>query len=317
MRPEVDEKPRAWRPSITMVPWALLFAGLVLDYWPTLGQLAARWSNDPRYSHGFLVPIFALFLLWSRRGQLTPAPDGPYWWGLGLLALGVAARLIGGYSAIEWIDSASLLVMLAGVAALYGGRRALRWAGPSIGFLFFMMPLPYRLEVAVGQPLQRIATLASTYCLQMMGLPAVAEGNIILIDESRIGVVEACNGLGMLMMFFAFATAAILVIRRPWVDKVFVALSAVPIAMLANVIRITITGALHEWVGGRVADVVYHDLAGLLMMPMALAILWLELRLLSALLIEPSRASFTSPRIGPGMVAGPRPPAGFNAASGG
>jgi exosortase len=142
----------------------------------------------------------------------------------------------------------------------------------------------------MGYPLQRIATLASTYALQTMGLPAVAEGNVILIDEARIGVVEACNGLGMLFMFFAFATAATFVIRRPAADKAVILLSAIPIALAANVARITLTGLLHVTAGGEVADVVYHDLAGWLMMPLALATLWAESGLLSRLLIEPAPA---------------------------
>jgi exosortase len=157
---------------------------------------------------------------------------------------------------------------------------------PSIAYLFFMIPLPYRVEMALGYPLQRIATLASNYALQTMGLPAVAEGHIILLGDARIGVVEACNGLGMLFTFFAFAVAAVLVLRRGLLDKTLLVLSAIPIALVANVTRITMTGLLHETVGGQVADAVYHDLAGWLMMPLALAALWGELFLLSHLFIE-------------------------------
>ena len=150
----------------------------------------------------------------------------------------------------------------------------------------FMIPLPFRLEVALGAPLQRAAAWCSTCLLQMLGQPAIAEGNVIALRSSRLGVVEACNGLGMLVTFSAMATAVALVIDRPWLDRLVIVLSAVPISFIANVSRITATGLLQETVGHDVAGVVYHDLAGWLMMPLALVLLWGELRLLSHLLVD-------------------------------
>src|SRR5207302_1198261 len=115
-------------------------------------------------------------------------------------------------------------------------------------FLIFMIPLPFRLEVALGAPLQGAAARCSTCLLQVLGQPAIAEGNIIALRASRLGVVEACNGLGMLMTFSAMATALALVIDRPWLDRLVIMLSAVPISFIANVSRITATGLLQETV---------------------------------------------------------------------
>jgi exosortase/archaeosortase family protein len=119
-----------------------------------------------------------------------------------------------------------------------------------------------------------------------MGLPAVAEGFTITMDDVRIGVVEACNGLGMLVMFFAYATAAVFLIRRPLIDKIVIMLSAVPIALGANIARITLTGLMHATLSKETAEHFYHDLAGWLMMPMALMAFWLELKLLDWLFVE-------------------------------
>ena len=148
-----------------------------------------------------------------------------------------------------------------------------------------MVPLPYRLEVALGRPLQQAATLCGATILQTTGLPATAEGNTIALEHSRIGVVEACNGLGMLFTFLALTTAAALVVRRPRGDKALIIVSALPIAFLANMTRITVTAYLRETVGERVAAAVYHDLSGWLMMPLALAVLWAEVGLLDRLLV--------------------------------
>jgi exosortase len=264
----------------------ILAASLLWASWPALRAMAGRWLVDPRYSHGFVVVPFAAFLLWHRRDLLAKGAAGPSWWGVPLIAAGEALRLAGARYYVAWFEAMSLLPSLAGLGLLVGGWRALRWSLPSILFLFFMLPLPYRAEMALGSPLQRIATLSSNYALQTIGFPAVAEGNVILLEDARIGVVEACNGLGMLFTFFAYAVATALVIRRPAVDKALIILSAVPIALAANITRIVVTGVLHETAGGRVADAVYHDLAGWLMMPLALGVLWAELSLLSRLLVE-------------------------------
>jgi exosortase len=258
---------------------------VVWSYWTTLAEVVSRWATDPQYSHGFLVPLFSLYLLWMRRGHLEAADLRPRWWGVGLVALAAAMRLAGYYFFQSALDSGSLLVCLAGLAAAAGGRRALIWSGPSILFLAFMLPLPYRLQMMLGGTLQRVATVASTYALQTLGVPAVSEGNVILLTNTRLGVIEACNGLSMLMTFFALATAVAILAPRSRPEKIVIFLSAVPIAVLANVIRITATGLLFEASQGELAHMVFHDLAGWLMMPLALGMLLAELFILGRVLV--------------------------------
>lgn len=260
---------------------------LLWAYWSTLAAMAEKWSTDPQYSHGFLVPVFAAFMLWHRRRLLPQQWPQPNRWGLALIALGIALHLAGAYVYFDALSMVSLLPLLAGLCLCIGGRPGLRWAGPSVCFLVFMLPLPYRLEVSLSHPLQRLATVCSTYTLQTIGFAAVSEGNVLILDDVQFGVVEACNGLGMLVTFFAMTTATVLVVRRPPVETLLIVFSAIPIALIANVIRITSTAVLHVEVGSAVAGVVFHDLAGWLMMPLALGLLWLEIRLLALVLVEP------------------------------
>lgn len=289
------------RPPIVPV---VLGAGLAWAYWPILAAMARRWAEDPRYSHGYLVPMFAAALLWLRRRRLdTPGPR-PSAWGIPLVAAGAALRLAGAYIYLEWLEAISLLPVIAGLCVLLGGRTALGWAWPSIAFLAFMVPLPHRLEMALGWPLQRIATIASTYTLQTIGLAAVGEGNIITMDSAQIGVAEACNGLSMMILFVALSTGVAILVRRHWVEKLLIVASALPIALVANIARITITGVLHETVGERVANIVFHDVAGWIMMPIALALLGLELWIVPWLFPEAEpegwRPSSLDPAIAPG-----------------
>jgi exosortase len=289
------------RPALVPPPAArllpLVAVSLLWVYWPTLAELAGRWGAESQYAHGYLVPLFALYLLWARRGLIAGrGPLRPAWRGLALLGGALALRFAGTYLYFEWLAAVSLLPCLAGLALLAGGRPALRWCWPAVAFLVFMVPLPHRLEVALAHPLQRLATRVSTYALELLGFVAFAEGNVIRLGEIRIGVVEACSGLSMLLIFFALATAVVLLRPRPPLERGMIVLSAVPIALVANILRILATAVLHKTAGRELADLVFHDLAGWLMMPLALGMLWAELRLLSWVLVP-------APASGPGPLA--------------
>jgi len=192
----------------------------------------------------------------------------------------------------------SILPCLAGVTLIIGGWRALRWAWPSIAFLVFMIPLPGALASALRQPLQTLGTHMSVFVIQTLGIPAIAQGNVIVLTEGELGVVEACSGLRMLMLFFAICIGAALVMRCELWEKFLVAISAVPIAVVSNMTRITVTAVLYEmarkWpnvMSTETAEWVFHDMAGFLMMPLAMLLLWGEMVLLSKLFFEPVSTS--------------------------
>jgi exosortase len=300
----------ATRPSHPLTPPpGLLVAGGALglvclwSYWPTLTGLARRWASDPQYSHGYLVPAFALALLVLRAAQRRAVVWRPSWLGVPVLLTALVLRLVGAYIHFDWLEAASLLVCLAGLFALLGGAAALKWAWPAVAFLLFMVPLPHAVERGLAGPLCSIATAASTYALQTIGLPAVAEAHTIRLGEVQLKIVEACSGLSMLVVFVALSTAVAIVVKRPLLDRVLIAASALPVAVVANVTRITVTGMMHEWVGHEIADLVFHDLAGWLMMPYALALLGLELWLLNKIFVEEEAAR-------PMPLAAARPPLG-------
>src|SRR5262249_5963463 len=152
---------------------------LIWAYWTTLGELARTWRADPQYSHGFLVPLIALVVLWQKRAELFAVAPQPSWYGVPLLLLAAAMHLVGTYFYSPWLASVSLLAGIAGACWALGGWRTLGQVWPAIAFLLFMIPLPGRLDTALAQPLQRISTVASTNVLQTLGCFAQAEGNVI------------------------------------------------------------------------------------------------------------------------------------------
>jgi exosortase len=299
----------AFAPMRTWKGWlcAAVAVAFVWSYWSTFAGLAETWMNNPRYSHGFMVPAFAVLLLWMRRGELKTESVHPSAWGLPLLGVAALIRLTGAYFYFPWLDAVSLLPALAGLSVLLGGTAALRASWPAIGFLAFMLPLPFVVEGALATRLQSFATFSSTYVLQTLGLPALAQGNVITVNETKIGVAEACNGLGMLMSFFAISTALAFILSRPLWEKILIVLSAVPVALIANIARITVTGLFGEWFGTQFALKVFHDWSAWLMMPLlALVLLWLELKLLAWLVAVPRAQVAVKPVIPtiPGAKAG-------------
>ena len=279
--------------------WAIfgaLLLVLVWAYWNTLADAARSWDN-PKYSHGYLVPLFTAALIWMRREAFGKVTNSARWAGVGMIAAGLAVRLFATRLSSTVPEMYSIIPCVMGIFVLVGGWPTIRWAGPAVLFLIFMFPLPGPLDAGLLAPLQKVATVASTYALQTLGIAAYNEGNRIVIGELQMGVVEACSGLRMLTIFMALAVAITLVTDRPIWERVVIIASAIPIALLVNIIRITVTGILHLTVGTEIADKIFHDLAGWVMMPMALGFLYVEFQILSHLVIEDGP-------VGPVRIAG-------------
>jgi exosortase len=266
----------------------LLLAALALllwAYWNTLTTVAGFW-DDPLYSHGYIVPLFALALLVLRREKLEPATSGAQLAGLALLALACGLRLLSTRLVLVTPEMFSFVPALAGVVLLIGGWSLIRWAGPAVLFLTFMFPMPEFVKHNVLERLQGVATVCSTYVLQTLGVAAYSEGNRISIGEMQMGVVDACSGLRMSTNLLALVVAILLITQRPWWDRVIILLTAVPLALAVNVLRITTTGLVHLGLGRPDIGETFHDWAGLFMMPLALGLLWLQMLVLSHLVIE-------------------------------
>lgn len=263
-----------------------LCAGVIWVFGNTLSILPNIWEEQPQYSHGYLVPAFAAILLWMRWQPLGDATPAERWAGAAMIGVSVLLRLSLSFFAQIIPEMVMVLPALCGVFLMVGGWKALRWAWPAIVFLVFMFPLPDFIERGLLDPLQKLATIASTYCLQTLGLAAFREGNRIILGDIKLGVVDACSGLRMLTIFYALCTAIILVTERPTWQRIVIWLSALPIALAVNIARITVTGVLYEYANKELAETVFHDLAGWVMMPMALGLLYCELQLMDHLVID-------------------------------
>ena len=264
-----------------IVSAVVLLTALAFAYAKLFRDSFDAWLK-PDYSHGFLVPFFSAYLLYRSWPQAPRKLRWPNPWGLAFLSAGLLIFFVAGQTnyAKEWSQGFSLVISLCGVVVLLGGWPALKWAWPSIAFLIFMFPLPYRVETLLGSKLQVIAAMASEFVLQTIGYPTYRDGVILHVKDYTLEVARACSGLSMLLTFVALSVAMVLIVRRPWFDKILLLAAAVPVAVLSNVIRISLTGVLYNEAGKRLGDNVFHDFAGWMMMPFALLILWLGLKVL-------------------------------------
>ncbi len=281
---------------------SLVGAAFLWAYWPTLSLLVATWQYVPDYSHGFLVVPLAAFILWARRDRLpssgrssvesqvsngtgnslfviSPA-------GLLLIAFSMVLRYLGARYYIDAVDAWSILPWVAGVVWLFFGRAVALWALPSILFLIFMVPLPFRAERELSLPLQLIATKLSCWTLQILGQPALSEGHVIFLNEKPLYIEEACSGLRIFMGIAALAFAYVAVVRRTWWEKAILLASFIPIALISNATRIVATGLLLQYVSGEAAQKFSHDMAGLAMIAYAAVLFALVLWYMGKLIGE-------------------------------
>jgi exosortase len=277
------------RPVMRWVAVAIVAAMLGWAYAPNIRELVRTWSRDPNYSHGFLVVPVALVILFRR--EEVPASSAKGVWisrmlGWAGLVASLGARALCYDRGLLWLETATLLPAIASLVLSFGGWPLLLRAWPAIAFLVFMFPLPSRLTADLALPLQRLATDLSSSLLRLSGLWVLAEGNTIIVDSSRLEVAQACNGLSMLMTMAATVAATTLLVPMAIWKRVVLLLSFIPIAILANVLRIAATAWCYHYWGAEVGGKFAHDAAGWLMMPVALVLVGIELAWMSWLIVE-------------------------------
>jgi exosortase len=285
---KIEEKLPDWEPAnkrtiVSLFAGTLVFIAFLWSYWPTLADLWRIWQRSDEYSSGLLVPFIAIYILWSRHHDLTKCNIKPCVWGLFAFIAAQAFRLFGLIFMYGSAERLSIALTIAALVLLLFGWQLFRKVATIILFLCLMLPWPTRVQAAVTLPFQRWATSSAVFCLEMMGFEVVQEGNIIHIGQASVAVAEACNGLRMVTAFFVIGGLVVLLVKRSWWEKLLIFASSLPIALLCNTIRLTITALVFTVISGEYWEKIFHDFGGYAMMPLALAAIVGELWLLTKL----------------------------------
>ncbi len=249
--------------SRVVLLWLIPVIGvLVMLYWSIANALVMDWYNDPDYSHGFLVPLLSLYFVWERWDEIRQATIEPSWWGSVLLGFGLFMLVVGLIGAELYTQRCSLMAVIAGLVLLLFGWKIMWILSLPIIFLIFMVPLPAIVVNTIAFPLQLFAAKTATFCLFSLGIPVLREGNLISLAGTTLEVAEACSGLRSLLSLLALGTVygyfSQSIIWKRWA----LVLLSIPIAILANAIRVSGTGILAHYWGVEAAEGFYHAFEG-------------------------------------------------------
>jgi exosortase len=250
---------------------AAVFAAIGFVYWRMLSSLVQQWASDDNYSHGFFVVPLALYFAWERRRALATAVARPSAGGAALIALSLALWLAGTFGAELFLTRISLIGVVAGTIWFLWGQEHLRILAFPILFLFLMIPLPAIIFNQIAFPLQLFASQVGEQVISAAGIPVLRDGNILRLPSRTLEVAEACSGIRSLVSLIMLAVVLGYFTERRTGPRILIALSAVPIAILANAARVAGTGIAAEWVSPRAADGFFHTFSGWLVFIVAFA----------------------------------------------
>jgi exosortase len=273
-------------PLETCARIAILAGVLVwVNFWQ-LRIMVRTWMDDGNWSHGFLIPLFSIYFLYSRRDELFSAGRRVCMWGLGLMLLGILVILGGVYlkqayrsGLFDWFCRVGIVPTVMGLVLYLAGPRVLRVVWLPIAFLVFAMPLPSDTYSKIALPLQNLAAAASAAVLKLCGVNIIVKASeLTLVSVSGITrdltVAEACSGVRMLVAFMALSVAMAYLDDKPIWQRVTLVLMGVPIAVASNVLRVIITSTAYVMDKPDFGKDFMHSFTGMLMLVPALLMLW-------------------------------------------
>jgi exosortase len=265
---ETDRRAR----QISWFVLAWLGALLLFSYAPVLWRLVEQWDSDPDMGHGFFVPVVAGFIVWQNRRELLALTPSPNWWGLAVVLYGALQLYIATLGAELFLARTAFVISVIGIVLLLGGTAYVRRLAFPLFLLFFMIPIPTVVYNSITFPLQILASRVSTQALDVMQIPVLREGNVLELAQQKLSVVEACSGIrSLLSLTFLSLVYGYFFESKIWM-RVVLFLSTIPIAIVANASRVTLTGVLTEY-KPELAEGFFHTASGWVIFMVALAIL--------------------------------------------
>ena len=276
----------------------IIGGGLYYLFRNEIHAIVPRWLTDSSWSHGLLIPLFSLYFIHQKKENIIrSAQNGelrPNYLGLFFLICGILFYPFNiihlGYGYLRPI---CMIATLGAIVLFLGGWRLIKYTWLPIAYLVFAVPLPDRYYRELTIPMRQWAATAASGLLNLVPeLEATAKG--VMIDvfykgkslESPLDVAEACSGMRLLMAFLALGVAMAYLHYRPLWQRIILLVSTVPIAILCNVIRVTITGFIYVLIHPKYAQGVYHDMLGLAMLPLAFGLYGLLAWFMSSLFLD-------------------------------
>ncbi len=242
--------------------------------------MIGQWNLD-EFSHGYVIPFIALFLIWQRREMLRRVEFRGAWGGAAIVAVGLALDVVGRLSALYTIQHIALLLVIAGVVLAMAGWQALKVLGAPLGVLIFMVPLPNIALNTLSSELQLISSSFGVWLIRLGGVPVLLEGNVIDLGSYKLEVAQACSGLRYLLPLMTLAFLMACFFRVALWKRVLLFLSSIPLTLVMNSLRIAAIGFMVDQWGAGMAEGLVHQVQGWMMFMLSTAFLLLEVVLLT------------------------------------
>jgi len=249
---------------------APLLALFLWTYWPIIPGLIAQWWNEPDYSHGFLIPFISLGFVWFRRNQLASIEVQPGYGGLLMMSMALMLYVAGHIGADMFLQRISLILMLSGILVFMAGWSMFKALLFPLGYLLLAVPLPGIIFNSIAFPLQLLAARIATNTMHLLSVPVLREGNIMHLASVSLDVEEACSGIRSLFSLLAIGVLYAQVTTKKLTPRLVIALAVIPIAIAANVFRVTTTGFLAHYLSVETAMGFFHQLGGMVVFAVAL-----------------------------------------------
>jgi exosortase len=258
----------------------LLLALVLVLYGRVIGSMALQWWSDPNYGHGFLVPVFAAYILWRARCRRREVLIQSSNWGLPIMLSAIGLLILGTLGSEHFTARMSLLLLLCGIVVFLFGWHVLRSVAFPIGYLVFMIPLPAIIYYQLTFPLQLLASRLGANGLIALGVPTVREGNLLILPNVTLEVVEACSGVRSLLSLLAAVVGYVYLSEPSTWKRCLLVAATVPIVIVSNGLRLVATGVLSFFFGPRVDSGLAHIGLGLAFFALAFLSILLVHRLL-------------------------------------
>jgi exosortase len=265
---------------------ASLVGLMAVFHYGGVALLMGRWNSDSNYGHGYLIPFISLYFLWTKKEELKGLAPESCLWGLGLVLLALPVKFLAMTLLSPVLSGISLVLMVNGLLLYLGGWRIYKVLWLPAVYLIFMVPLPVNVHERIANPLQYFSSWASAGILDgFFGVPTIQEGNVIKLAGRSLQVAEACSGMRSIMGLLALGVAFAYFWERPLWERLFLLASTVPIAILANICRVTGTGLIYYWGYEQFAQGFYHEFTGWFVFLFAMGLFLLEASLMSRLFV--------------------------------
>ncbi len=266
--------------DIRLLVSAVVAAALLLYvFWDGLARMVGKWDTE-EYSHGYLIPVIALLMVWQNWENIATRKSISTWVGIGILVPGILIFLMGELSTLYVVIQYAFLITMAGVVLAYFGLGAVRFLWVPLLYLAFMIPLPEFLYSGLSTKLQLISSELGTAIIRLVGISVFLSGNVIDLGAYKLQVVEACSGLRYLFPLMSFGFLISYLYKGPIWHKLVLFASTIPITIMMNSVRIGVIGVLVEYWGIGLAEGFLHDFEGWVVFLACVTILFLEVWML-------------------------------------